>query len=66
MKYRCEVQFDYGLQQYRQLPVAQRPAAFVTPAGNRIKVERKIVVKNDKVLKAGTVRISALIIPYSC
>jgi exonuclease V len=51
------VQFAYGLQQFRTLPIEERPAAFVTPAGSEIKVLQRIAERNDKAMKAGTVRL---------
>ena len=55
---RCEVQFYYGLQQRRFLPLNIRPTVFVTPAGKEVKVSQKVAVKNDMRMTAGRVDMS--------
>lgn len=56
---RCELQYDYGLRQQRSQPVAARPKAFVTEKGKTIEVKQGIAVRNDKMLKVGTVSAKA-------
>lgn len=51
----CEVQFDYGLRGRRNLPPSQRPTVVQTRLGKEIKVQRDVAVKNDRVMKKGTV-----------
>ena len=51
----CEVQFDYGLRQFRHRPVEQRPSTFVSEKGKKIIVKKSTAVNNDKVQKKGQV-----------
>ncbi|KAF8753888.1 Exonuclease deoxyribonuclease [Rhizoctonia solani] len=50
----CEVQFEYGLRGKRHLSPSLRPEAFETRSGKKIRVQREVAVKNDRVLKKGT------------
>lgn len=52
----CEVQFDYGLRQFRNRPVERRPPTFVTDKGKEITVKKSIALSNDKIQKKGQVR----------
>ncbi|OCB87070.1 hypothetical protein A7U60_g5805 [Sanghuangporus baumii] len=51
----CEVQFDYGLRQFRNKPISKRPQSFVTPKGKEIKVEAKVAAKNEDILDKGKI-----------
>lgn len=52
---RCEVQFEYGLQQQRSRKLEHRPSEFMTRHGKQIAVEKKTAIVNDATLKAGNV-----------
>ncbi|KAH8111850.1 exonuclease V a 5' deoxyribonuclease-domain-containing protein [Phellopilus nigrolimitatus] len=47
------VQFEYGLYQRRNKPVASRPKSFVTEKGKEIRVKTDVAVKNDRILTKG-------------
>ena len=59
---RCEVQFDYGLRQYRSRPLEARPKSFVSASGKEISVENKVAAMNDTVTKKGKVGIHAYLL----
>ncbi|KAF8522852.1 exonuclease V a 5' deoxyribonuclease-domain-containing protein [Gautieria morchelliformis] len=49
----CEVQFEYGLQQYRSKRLDKRPESFITREGKEIRVEKETAQRNDVVLREG-------------
>jgi hypothetical protein len=59
---RCEVQFDYGLRQYRSRPLEARPKSFVSGSGKAISVEKKVAAMNDTITKKGKVGIHAYLL----
>lgn len=59
---RCEVQFDYGLRQYRSLPLERRPETFKSEKGKEIQVRRDVAQQNDKITRGGKVRYVAYMV----
>lgn len=52
---RCEVQFDYGLRQWRSKPIEQRPKSFKTEKGKEIVVKKEVAERREKIVVSGQV-----------
>ncbi|KAH9932079.1 exonuclease V [Epithele typhae] len=49
----CEVQFDYGLRQKRNLKMEQRPTSFTSAAGKQIEVITTVAESNERTTSRG-------------